>query len=643
MTPLECDRVLRTAKRAGFLLALTVAGCTNTSLEQLPEPPAVRDDKARVEGTLCTSAPGSRVFPLRVLFVVDASESMRVTDPPDPVTGETGRQRAVRQSYETLLDGGPEGIRVGLLRFSAQAASLTPLDRDGDGVPDSYFTADRVSLDAATALLAETDRTTNYVNALAEALFQLRSELQGAELESLPLSKYVVVFLSDGLPDPDSGDVEAASEENILEGVGAIVELMDRFHVGTFQFHTAFLSGGTGPAQDVEAQRLLQRMADLGGGTYRSFPSGEALNFLHVDFNSIRRVFTLRGLSLLNEQSIVDPAQVEALTSPPSELDFVDVDGDGKPSCGEKLVDSDGDGLVDALERQLGTDPFAEDTDDDGLRDRLEWQLDGLDPLDPTDARCFIPNRCVDADSDGFCDCIIDLDVDGVCDCGVGYERACHDATGHDCVDADLDGMCDCPDRDGDGLCDWEDRDGDFLRDCEEIFYGTSQNGSDTDADGLPDRLEVNARSNPGEADDLTDTDLDGFTNGAEARANTDLTCDDSVVRSRTAYRTEIATRTERDGRTCHDFEISNVTLVPTPENPSAAFPGNGWNRLLIYAGEVAFDDPESFAGYRVACRMAAYRLEGDRRNPASGRLVLTDEDFVDVREFDAERDCRWP
>ncbi|MEZ4248684.1 MAG: hypothetical protein R3B99_10630 [Polyangiales bacterium] len=38
-------------------------------------------------------------------------------------------------------------------------------------------------------------------------------------------------------------------------------------------------------------------------------------------------------------------------------------------------------------------------------------------------------------------------------------------------------------------LRDWGDRDGDFLRDCEEIFYGTSQNGSDTDADGLPDRL----------------------------------------------------------------------------------------------------------------------------------------------------------
>ncbi|MEZ4248682.1 MAG: VWA domain-containing protein [Polyangiales bacterium] len=179
------------------LLALVwlLAACTDVGLQDVPAPPAVRDDKVRLEGTLCTGTPGSRVFPLRVLFVVDASESMRVTDAPDPVTGETGRQRAVRQSYETLLDGGPEGIRVGLLRFSAQAASLTPQDRDGDGVPESYFTADPVALDAASALLAETDRTTNYVNALAEALFQLRHRAwRGARVAA---AEHIVVF-SDG-------------------------------------------------------------------------------------------------------------------------------------------------------------------------------------------------------------------------------------------------------------------------------------------------------------------------------------------------------------------------------------------------------------------------------------------------------------
>ncbi|HJK94668.1 MAG TPA: VWA domain-containing protein [Polyangiaceae bacterium LLY-WYZ-15_(1-7)] len=633
-----------TTVRAGLaLLTLGALACTEAGLDPLPTPPSVRDDKARVDGTLCTATPESRVFPLRVLFVVDASESMRVTDAPDPVSGVTGRERAVGDTWETLLEGSPEGVRVGMLRFSAEAYSLTPVDRDGDDLPDSYFTADRDQLASATSRLAVTDRTTNYVNALSEALFQLRTEMQGASLESLPLSKYVVVFISDGLPDPDSGSVEDGSEENILESVEALNELADRFHVGTFEFHTAFLSGGSGPAEDVEAQRMLQRMAELGGGSFRSFPSGESLNFLHVDFNAIRRVFTLQSLSVVNEQAVVDPAQLEGLAGTPGPLDFVDVNGDEAPGCGELLVDSDGDGLIDALEQELGTDPLVDDTDDDGLRDRIEWQLDGLDPLDPEDARCVVSNRCLDEDGDGSCACVVDLDVDGVCDCVDDPDRPCHDALGHDCVDADADGFCDCPDLDGDGRCDYEDRDGDRLNDCEEIFYGTSQNGADTDADGLPDRLEVKALSNPGEADDLADTDLDGFTNGAEARSGSDLACDDSAVRSRTAYRYQVETRSLEDGRTCYDFEVTNVTLVPTLENAAEAAPGNGWNRILVYAGEVAFDDPQSFASYRVACVMAGYRLDGDERNPASGRITLTDADFVDVREFDEDVDCIWP
>ena len=96
-------------------------------------------------------------------------------------------------------------------------------------------------------------------------------------------------------------------------------------------------------------------------------------------------------------------------------------------------------------------------------------------------------------------------------------------------------------------------------------------------------------------------------------------------------------------GTACYSFRLDNVTLVATAPNPGAPYPGNGWNRVLVYAGEVSFDDPSSYASFRVACVMAYYAPTGSYRNPPSGRIRLTSEDFVDVKTFDPDVNCRWP
>ncbi len=683
-------------------------GCTDAELQPIPPERPYRDDKLALAGSYCTLSPESRLLPLRVLFVVDSSESMLVTDPGDPVTGETGRERAVTDTWERLLEGGPEGVRIGIMRFSAEASSQTTVDVDGDGVPDRYFTTDTDQLSNATLILRQTDRTTNYLNALSEAYFELRTEMLEADLESLPLSKYLVVFVSDGLPDTDSRDARENSESNILDAVVALNDLAQLFHVGTFEFHTAYLSAGEGPARDRAAQELLQRMAEVGGGNFRSFPSGESLNFLFVDFSAIRRVFTLRGLSAVNLNTVVDDDQIaefldavaldggldggqdaaaldaqassDAGTSPPGAAgdagtetgdaaasdasapdadadggesgppgigrQFTDIDGNEIPGCGERLVDTDGDGLADLQEVELNTDPLIMDTDDDGLNDRLEWQLaaSGLDPLNPDDAECTLPKPCIDQNADGLCDCLMDSDLDGICDCVSDPEQRCHDEDrGLDCQDRDADGICDCPDFDADEKCDYDDRDGDGLNDCEEMFSGTAQNGNDTDADGLPDGLEVRMQSNPAEADRRDDVDWDQADNGIEVQAGTDPWCDDSAIRSYVSYRYDVDTTGLDEGTTCYDFEIGNITLVPTARNRAAAYPGNGWNRVVLYAGEVSFDDPESFASYRIACVMARYEPDGNFKNPPSGRVKLSTKDFVDVDEFDEDQHCKWP
>ncbi|MEM9861176.1 MAG: VWA domain-containing protein [Myxococcota bacterium] len=684
-----------------LLLALGLS-CTEADLQIIQRDPPTRDDRVALGGEICTRPPASRVAPLRVLFVVDASDSMEVTDPPDPVTLETGRQRAVRETWEQLIDADPEGVRAGVIRFSSEAQGTTPVDEDGDGLADTFFTADRTLLAAATDRLAITNRSTNYANALAEAYLNLRTEYLRAEAGSLPLSRYVVIFLSDGLPDGDRGD----AVQEAIAGVQELVDLARVFRVGRFEFNTAYLSAGRGPELDREAQELLQSMAELGGGTFRSFPSGESINFLFAELTSIRRAFSIDGVSVINLNTVIDIEQVEALPLPPIEMvgldggmldggdvddaaldmaepdmsmpdtgvedmftdmepvdlgympevgpeNFADRDGDGRPGCGEPMSDTDADGLADLLEGELATDPRIPDTDDDGLRDGIEWRNPNLDPLDPEDARCIIPQECRDEDGDGFCDCLADSDLDGICDCAEFPELTCRDDTGHDCVDeppvledgelGEPDGFCDCLDADADGRCDYEDRDGDLLNDCEEQFSGTRTIGFDSEPDGLADLYEVLRRGDAVDLDKLFDSDWDDANNEEELLAGTDLMCDESSVRSRVAHVQEFETISTEDGQTCYAFEVRNIALAPTLPNPAEAWPGNGWNRLLIYANENSFDDPDAFGTFRLACVMVRYEPEGNFKNPPSGRVRLSDDDFIDAEVFDADVHCIWP
>lgn len=667
-----------------FVLSVFGWGCTDAEFETIPAPETERDDELTVAGDLCTREPESLVFPLRVLFLVDTSVSMGVTDPRDPQSGETGRERAVRETWDRLITESAEGVRVGVVRFSADAQSRTPVDEDGDTVPETFFTANRQRLDQATRALRVTDRTTNYTNVLGEAYFELKTEFEGARQESLPLSKYAVIFLSDGTPDVSTDAERGGDAEQILGSVEELRELADSYGVGEFSFHTAFLATGRA-AFDDRASDLLEEMAEVGGGSFRSFPNGEELNFLFADLTVLRRAFTLRTLTAINLTATHDRAQVPdpieiggdassdvgtasdvlgdvggrrdaaevgvADVAPstrlpePNPMTWVDIDGSSTIQCGEPMVDSDGDGLSDWREREVGSDPLSTDTDRDGLSDELEWDLrgSGLDPTTPNKSECYTPNRCEDEDGDGECDCLRDTDEDGVCDCVDDPLRECVGETERDCVDEDEDGWCDCPNKNDEGECVFADSDGDGLHDCEEVFYGTAQRGNDTDADGLPDRTEIRFDTNPAKFDVQGNLDSDQTSNQIEVLSNTNPRCEDAVFRSEVAYRYDLSSSGLREGRSCYDFEIDNVTLVPTLENDEERYPGNGWNRILIYAGEVAFDDPNSFASYRVACVMASYTPEGNYKNPPSGLAKLSGDDFVEVRDFDPERDCIWP
>ncbi|MEZ4466782.1 MAG: VWA domain-containing protein [bacterium] len=599
--------------RAIVWVSLALLACSRADLEKIPKPPPPpRDDRLTIAGDLCTLPPSRRDFPLRVLFVVDASESMEVTDPPDPATGLTGREVAVATTWQRLLDQSPDQVKVGIVRFSAQAQSRTPVDADGDGLPESYFSANRDQLATATEALRFTDRTTNFRNALDEAYVELRTEMLRADEESSQRTRYVVIFVSDGLPDESGGEAGRNAADDLVAGVSALADLADLFDVGDFSFHSVYLSTDEGVVLDQPAQALLARMAEAGRGTYRSVPNGESVDFLHIDLTTLQRLFRLRSLVAINLNQATTSGQLPPTPVPAiDDSAYKDLDLDARPSCGDLLIDSDGDGLADLVEQRIGTNPLDPDTDQDGVGDRLEWRFrtSGLDPLDPTDTGCFVPDRA----EAGLCD------------------------------DRDADGFCDCPDADADGRCDYADTDGDGLTDCEEVFFGSSQLVADTDADGLPDLVEQRLGTSAVDADGPRDLDWDGTANGVELLTGGDPLCDDAATRSESALDVTVAETGTQGASQCYRFRVGRITLLPTRPNAEADAPGNGQNRILLFAGEAAFDDPGAFAAWRVACVEARYLLEGDRKDPPSGRMALGDEDFVPLADFDAAIHCRRP
>jgi hypothetical protein len=106
----------------------------------------------------------------------------------------------------------------------------------------------------------------------------------------------------------------------------------------------------------------MEEMARHGDGTMRDYNSGEGVDFLHVNYTSIRRPWTLSNFIVYNTSVV------------PTDT------GDGF------LPDSDRDGLGDDEEFDVGTDRVNPDTDGDGYGDFIEVRNTAAG-FDPNNAR----------------------------------------------------------------------------------------------------------------------------------------------------------------------------------------------------------------------------------------------------------------
>lgn len=551
------SRIVRTTSLAVFLFL----GCSKSELfipQTVLDHPI--DNKIEISGGFCAEDADSLESFLKIMFIIDRSNSMVVTDP---------NNRRISAAQEVVLNfvDDPltlhikDGVQFAILSFYGEVITHT---KDDFGLPG--FSDDGPQIIFSLTQAATPSSNTGYDKALAQAFLLLDRDMAQLDDKARSRTRYEVIFVSDGMPFPDNCQGEVNAPSAAVRAVERVCDLK-ALHRVSLTFHTAFASVPAmfTPGNDVdqcqdgdlyesiyntslgeETQALLRDMAGVCDGTFKLFENGDAINFLDFDFAESRRLFALSSFAANNINA--------------------------RPALDHSEPDSDGDGLPDIEEVLIGSSPYLEDSDGDGFNDSLEWdlRLSGLDPLDPTDGQC--------------------------------------------------------------GTLDYGDSDGDGLRDCEEAFLGTRKRGFDSDADGLPDSLEVAFNANANSANPLQDSqsdgDADGGTDAEELKWHTNPRLDDVSQRSRVAYDYFQRELPITSGQACYDFEVRNVTLASTvgaPANRSVTGVAeqDGWNRIYLYFAQTPYDDPLGDPIYRMACVDARFIEERDLKIPANGHIDI--------------------
>lgn len=615
------------------------AGCTDAYIEPKAEAIGNVDDRLSLTGRVCTQRPNVTGFPVKVVIVIDESGSMCISDPPGSQEGSGFCQRAEVQAI--IPPGVTEPARVRALRrllqqFAPQPnvqVSIVPFETNvknpfpaNTGAGQARFVpAGTVPETYITGLQYQLGKGTDYQGALAYAYRLVAGDIFDVSQQNpevLPRTRYVVVFLTDGTPyprcsandnlpqssyasptQPDLIWEDSSSARNFCNGlnvsvtdsingfdggtdrnqnyqlfslVDKMVELKDQFNVGDVRVHTVLLF-------NEEAVRACGPICQDVYGTYpgvapAQYPAAAkqiatwTLQQLAERGNGVYQEFTggniqQMGLGALDYTSLASPFLMKQLLVQPMS---------SFPGDKGRVVDSDGDGVVDTADNNFTekTSPFETDSDQDGFDDAFEIR---------NMSQGFIPAN--DKDSRG-------------CDPASSITPGCNPTT----------------DTDGDELTQWA-----------ETYLKTRTGIQDSDADAIPDGIEVRFGLNPllRNAQSI-DTDADGVSDGEELKAGSNPTVSDRELYDRFGFIYETTAETQSDGSVCYDFNVSNVQLV-TP--PSRAGTRQGFNLFKIWFGEAPQSGVATDYGiWRTACVWAQY--DPPVREPAAAEMRVTDQNF---------------
>ncbi len=577
--------MVRTTSKTLLLLALTA--CADVGLQPTPpEPPPFFDNRLTIRGEHCVQPDEQLDFPVKVLLAVDQSASFQCTD------SSNRRFDELRGLVDDLL--AQPAVSVGLVGFASWARSVP-------------FTTNRGLID--DLLLDAGGSATDYQGSLALVSQTLEQDMTDTPPGERARTRYVVVFVSDGSPEPQC---RAGCEDGASFGGGSPG---GAFFVGTCGNGEDDDGDGLVDGADPDCQdptELDQPFSPCNLLGRSDFPEGvgddEYVDFSGVcpDYNQppqiLQRVEDILELEeiygvgsiQLNTVLIFSPQPIVEGACPGASANFGldrvdasvimqqmaergrglfrDVDISAEPDdfltfdfrplqapnrLSGLLADN-----VHAGPSPTGVEP---DTDLDGLTDVEEIALGTDTELADSDPR--IPGG-PDTRGDGY---------------GDGLETRLR-ARGYDPMDA-LAPPVRCDDAGDPGDAPRSDDDGDGLLFCEELALGSNPVLGDSDGDQIPDFLEATLGTDPAVADAEEDADFDGVPNGAEIAGGTDpLRPDAERFRlERITYDvTDLGDRDiEGDERRCYDWSARNLQMVETP-----VVGERGLNRFLIYAQE---------------------------------------------------------
>lgn len=586
--------------------ALVLLACTDAGLQPVAPPPVERtDDRLRIVGEVCTEPADVTPFPVKILFLLDQSASLQCTDP------NNRRFAALRRVVDGLTP--LPNVQFGFVGFASWSRKQA-FTRDLDAI--NRF------LDPGQGLGPATD----YQGALASAVEILERDMREAGAAIRARTRYVVVFVSDGSPeprcrpgceddrarcgngvdddgdgltdgaDPDCDDLgDASLRPDVLYGVcNTDLEVPEDVYVD-YPGRCPEYNMPRQITQRVDDLRALERIYAAGDvtlhtvflaspqevvegvcpGASQSFGYNGELARALLEGMADAGGGSFRDVNVDEDEGFLD-FDYAALRAPFLATAFAAFNQNALAGPVGPVPDSDGDGLADDFEGPNGLDRHGIDTDGDGYGDRFEdaFRRAGFDPRDP--GLPALP--------------------------------------------------CGAP----------EDTDGDGASDCEEAFLGTDPRLPDSDGDRMVDGVELRLGTDPLVADGDADPDFDGVVNRDELRAGTDPAVADADRFAREAVRTRLDDLGERpvpdretgepEARRCYRFDVADLRLAVTTDPRE-----RGRNRVLLDV----LGEPVGLSGNRAVARRgcveASYPGPGARL-PASGVVDVTASAWDDLR-----------